>query len=109
MFNKKELIKQIARERIEILFKQAGEMQNRNQELSKKYVRLIKRLSSHYKVGIPKEIKNNICRKCNLVLIPGSTASIKIVSSRGYIAKKCLSCGNEIHIFYKKQRIKTKI
>ncbi|MGC8572046.1 MAG: ribonuclease P protein component 4 [Candidatus Micrarchaeia archaeon] len=102
MFNKnKNIIKQIAEERIEILFDEAQKKYHKNPDLAKKYIKNMIKISSHYKVKIPKSIKNNICRKCNNLLIPGYNTSIRIVSSKEYIAKKCLSCGNELHIFYK--------
>ncbi|MCL5433432.1 MAG: ribonuclease P [Candidatus Marsarchaeota archaeon] len=109
MFNKnKNIIKQIAAERIEILFNEAQKMHYKNSELSKKYIKNMKMISSHYKVKIPKDIKKNICRKCNNILIPGYNSSIRIASSKGYIIKKCLSCGNELHIFYKNKLKKIK-
>jgi ribonuclease P protein subunit RPR2 len=97
----KEIVKQIAKERIIILFEQAEKIQESNPKFLRKYIKLLRKISAHYKVKIPKEIKNNICRNCNNILIPGKTSTIRLVSSKKYIAKKCLVCGNEIHIFYK--------
>ncbi|MGC8688326.1 MAG: ribonuclease P protein component 4 [Candidatus Micrarchaeia archaeon] len=104
MLNNKKIIKQIASERIIILFGLAEEMQELNPEFSRRYIKLLRKISEHYKVKIPKEIKNNICRNCNAVLIPGKTSTIRLVSSKKYIAKRCLICGNEIHIFYKNKK-----
>ena len=45
--NKKELVKKIASERIEILFSLAEISIQDNQELSGKYIKLMRRISAH--------------------------------------------------------------
>ena len=100
------LMEKIASDRIKVLLnlaevktldKQAG-----SARLAKRYVGLAKRVSMHYGVGIPKELKQRICRNCGNFLVPGANCSVKLASSHGYLAYLC-ECGAERHIFYKKK------
>lgn len=103
MFRDEKLEKQIAGERIERLFKLAEERTRlgteRSDKLSKRYIGLARRISSHYKVKMPKKIRDGICKKCNSVLIPGINAKVR-KSSHGYMAYKC-NCGAEKRVFLK--------
>jgi ribonuclease P protein subunit RPR2 len=96
------LIKEIAAERIQILYDLAAAMAGKDIALSSEYVKTLRRMGAHYRVGIPAEIKDRICKKCNLVLIPGLTASVRLASSKGYVVYTCNKCKGESHIFYKR-------
>ena len=98
--SKRPLVRQIAEERIKILFVLAEKTLEEDRPLSSKYVKYLRRIAAHYKVGMPAGIRNRICTKCNLVLSPGLTSSVRVVSSKGYVAYKCLVCGSERHIHY---------
>ncbi|MGC8567860.1 MAG: ribonuclease P protein component 4 [Candidatus Micrarchaeia archaeon] len=100
MKNKKIVINNIAKERIETLFKLAIEELGKDDSLSKRYIHIMKRISEHYKVSLPKEIKNNVCKKCGMPLLPGYNANVRIASNKHYIVYKCRECGNERHIHY---------
>ena len=95
------VIKEIAAERILILYDMAVEQAAKDIVLSKLYVRTLRRISSRYKVHLPEEMKGRICRTCNLVLIPGLTASVRLASSKGYMVYRCNICKGENHIFYR--------
>ena len=69
--------KKIVEERMKILFKKAKENVKTNPALSKRYVRLIRKLSLKNNVKIPSYIKREIC-KCDNVLIPGYNCSVRI-------------------------------
>jgi len=101
---KEKIVKKIAKERVEKLLELAEQRTRENNELSRKlakrYVRLARDISMHYKVGIPKEKKRIICKRCNNFLIPGINCSVRIASSNKYVVYKC-ECGAEKHIFYK--------
>jgi len=102
MKNKKvKKIKKIALERIEILFEEAKKIIKEDKELSRKYVERLLLIAKHYKVRLPKEIKNYICKKCKSVLIPGYNATVR-VTHKGYVVIKC-ECGEEKHIFLKEK------
>lgn len=86
---------------MEILFGLATKKIESDSRLSHRYVLLLKKIAAHYKVQTPKRIRNNICAKCNQVLVPGLNATVRVVSSKGYVAYKCSNCGTERHVFYR--------
>lgn len=98
--SRRELIKQIASERIRVLFELAEKSVKDEPGLSHRYVASLRKISTHYKVKVPKKLGNQICTKCNLVLSPGITSTVRIASSKGYVVYKCNSCGKETHIRY---------
>jgi len=100
MDGKRELVGKIALERIGILFDKAENMIKEDELLSKKYVVTLRKISSHYKVTIPKKLKDRICTRCNLVLVPGLNCKVRVVSSHKYVAYRCNSCGREAHVHY---------
>ena len=97
-----KLIKEVAAARIERLFSLAEKKTEArgSDALAKRYVALARRISSHYKVKLPIEIKNKICKKCNSVLVPGISCTVRI-ASQGYIVYRC-ACGAQKKIFLKK-------
>ncbi len=100
--DRRELAQKIAAERIGILFGLAERKAGSDSALSHRYVLMLKRIAAHYKVGLPKNIRNGICAKCNHVLVPGLNSTVRVVSSKGYMAYRCAGCGAEKHVFYKK-------
>ena len=94
-------IKKIALERIEILFDEAKKISKEDKQLSNKYVERLLLIARHYRVKLPRYIKNYICKKCKNVLIPGFNATVR-VTHKGYIAIRC-ECGEEKHIFLKEK------
>ncbi len=100
MYNKKDIVKKIALERIGILFDKAEITADADRARSKRYVSSLRKISSHYKVTIPKRMRDRICTKCEVVLVPGLNCSIRVVSSHRYVAYKCSACGGEAHVHY---------
>ncbi len=68
--------------------------------LSRRYVKLAREMSSHYKVRLGRSEKHSFCKKCNSMLIPGKTCTVTLASSIGKVIYKC-KCGAETGIFYK--------
>lgn len=95
------VVKEIAAERIPLLFGLALREARRDIGLSRGYIRTLKRISQHYKVHVPNDIDSRICGHCNTVLMPGLTATVRLVSSKGFVSYRCDSCGRERHVFYK--------
>ncbi|MEM0074364.1 MAG: hypothetical protein QXF85_00530 [Candidatus Micrarchaeaceae archaeon] len=99
----KNVVRELASDRISRLLGLAEAMARQNTELSrdleKRYVRLASRISAHYKVKMPKELEQKICKKCNNFLVPGINCTVRLASGRKYIVYKC-ECGAERHIFY---------
>jgi len=97
---KSGVVKEIASERIKILYRLAKESVDSNPDLSRKYAKLIKKISRHYRIRLDNEIKRHICKKCGLVLIPGNNMSVRIASSKKSVIYKCKGCGYERKIIY---------
>src|SRR5271155_2290855 len=93
-------VREIASERIDILYRLAKEEYIVDPKMSARYVKLIKQISRHYKVGLPIDFKRNVCKKCNSILIPGKSSSVRLASSKHYVVIKCLNCGSEMHVHY---------
>lgn len=105
MLKGNKIMKDIAIERIERLFSLAKDRtvlgDAESKRLAKRYVGMAKRISTHYRVPLPKMVKNSVCKKCGAVLIAGLNCSVRVASSKRYMVYKCLECGEEKHIFYK--------
>lgn len=92
---RKEYIKDIASQRIDILFNLTKVVIKEDFELASKYVELIRRIAMKAQVRLPRSKKMWICKKCNTLLIPGFTARIRIRCNRmTHIVITCLNCGN---------------
>ncbi|MEM3827365.1 MAG: hypothetical protein QXR58_02080 [Candidatus Micrarchaeaceae archaeon] len=96
--NFKKIIREIAGERIDILLGLASKESDPYSEYATHYVKLARRISEHYKIGI--NARFHLCRKCNAVLIPGKNAAVRIASANRYVVYKCSRCGSEVHSHY---------
>ena len=81
-----------AQERMHILLGQAREMVRKDEQLSKRYVQLARKISMRTKVRISPEEKQYLCKNCGIVLIPGLNARIRL-RPRSVRLVTCLSCG----------------
>lgn len=96
----RSVVEEIAKERIAVLFGLAQKTASERPEFSHKYVKTLRQISSHYKVQIPKKMRAQICTNCSIILAPGINATVRVVSSKRYVAYKCNRCGRERHIPY---------
>ena len=103
MAENSDLVRRIAMERMRRLFELARSRGERNDELSsrleRRYVRILREISAHYRVRMPKEMSAGICKRCDRVLIPGVSSTVRVASS-GYLVYRC-ECGAEKHVFVK--------
>ena len=97
---KSNIVTGIASKRIEILFSLAKESYDTDPGLSRKYVKLIRRIGRHYRIRLGRKFKDNVCGKCDTVFIPGKSCTIRLVSGKRRKAIKCLNCGSETHVHY---------
>lgn len=96
-------IKKIGTFRINRLFYLAREktMENKNESsrLSKRYIKIAKDISRHYKIKINQDFKNSICDECNGVLIPGVSCRVRVLN-RNLLVYIC-DCGAQKKVFIK--------
>jgi len=93
-----DIVESIARERIallERLIEKTGD-----EKLAMRYSKLLKRISTHYKIRLPRPLKARFCRGCGQLLVPGKNCKIRLVSSGRYVLYACASCKNENRIPY---------
>jgi ribonuclease P protein subunit RPR2 len=102
--DRKGLTAQIAIERVESLFSQAEAVAASDPALSMRYVRLLREIAAHYRVGMPGRMRDRLCRGCGSLMVPGLNASVRLVSSKGFVAYRCSGCGRERHVFYRPRR-----
>lgn len=93
---KKNKQKEIAKERIIILFKQADEVFPKNKSLADRYVTLARKLAMKAKIKLPSELKRKFCKHCYKYLRPGINAKIR--TRRGKVVISCLECKKFVRI-----------
>ena len=85
----------IAQQRIRILYQQAKHVYPRDPELSRRYTRLLKRISERTRTRLPTEIRRGICRNCDTVLIQGVNSHTRVRQRREpHVAVTCHTCGH---------------
>ncbi|MEM4065724.1 MAG: hypothetical protein QXV17_02560 [Candidatus Micrarchaeaceae archaeon] len=99
----RQVIETVAAGRIVRLFELAEERTRINdaesKALAKRYIRLLRKIGAHYRISIPKRIKDRICKSCNSVLVPGLNCTVRLSSSEKCAIYKC-ECGAEKRVFY---------
>lgn len=94
-------IKKIGTFRINRLFYLAREktMENKtdSRRLSKRYIKIAKDISRHYKIKLDDDFKNSVCDECNEVLIPGINCKVR-VSNKSTLVYIC-DCGAQKKVF----------
>jgi len=84
---------EIARERINILFREARKAFRVHPERSKRYVELAKKIGMRYNVRIPGSLKRRFCSKCGSYLKQGVNCRTRINRKKQAVAVTCLECG----------------
>jgi len=99
--NNKNVIQQIALERMYRLMDLAIEEWKTHPERSTDYLQLMKKIGTRNKVKIPKELKELYCKKCLSLLIEGKDKEVRIKGKM--LLVKCRKCG-KIKKIYPKQK-----
>ncbi|MDE1825823.1 MAG: hypothetical protein KGH61_03960 [Candidatus Micrarchaeota archaeon] len=99
------VVMQVAGQRMSRLFELARQrtvqQDSESQRLARRYIKIARAIGTHYKVELPKQMKELACKKCNAVLVPGLNCKVRIASSKKYVVYVCGFCSTEKHIFYK--------
>jgi ribonuclease P protein subunit RPR2 len=94
--------KQIALERIQILFEQAGKRFKKDPFLSNRYVSLARKIAMKYKVKIPSELKKQFCKHCYKYLVPSVNCRVRL--QKGKVVYYCLNCKKYMRFPYRKKK-----
>ncbi len=99
--------KDIARERIQILFKEAKDVFKKNPKLADRYVYLARKIAMKYKIRIPPELKRKFCKHCYSYLVPSVNCRVRV--QRGKVVYYCMKCKKFARYPYiKEQKAKRK-
>lgn len=91
----KARIKEIAEKRINNLFDLASKEAKKGKfERVRKYVGLARKIGMKAQYTLPKELKRKFCKKCNMLLIPGKTCSVRTDERKKTVNIKCFYCNN---------------
>ncbi len=94
--SKNPLTKQVARERIEVLFGQAMAAFPEHPERSNRYVALARRIAMRQRVRIPRQYRRRFCHHCYAFLVPGQNLRVRV--QRGNVVMTCLVCRKQTRI-----------
>ena len=101
---KPEWQKRMARERIELLFRKAGEEFRDNPERSHRYVQLARRIGMRYNIRMPKSARTRICKFCHRYLVHGANSRVRTRKEQQAVIVKCLECGHVMRYPYRKEK-----
>ncbi len=102
---KKNLEKNIAHERIEILINRAKNYVYSDYKLARRYISLAKRIAERYRIKIPKEHKLVFCKNC---LYPYRSDKFRVRVKKSRVVVTCLNCGEEKRVPIRPVKTKTK-
>lgn len=91
---KKAIIKDMASQRIERLFKLAELEYASNLNRSNRYVSLARKIGMRHRVSIPSHLRRRVCRSCDTFLVPGASSRVRL--RRNYVLITCLNCGSHM-------------
>lgn len=101
LVKKKAVNREIAQERIGVLFSLADSEALRGKfTLSDRYVQLARRIGMRYKVRIPKEFKGRFCKYCDCYLLPSKTSQVRTNPLHHRVEVLCLKCGRRMFFPY---------
>jgi len=92
-------VKQIARQRIQILFEQAQQVCKTNPDLARLYIGSARKIAMAAKTRLPVEFKRGTCKSCNALFVQGYNCRVRIKQKREpHIVITCLNCGNQTRV-----------
>lgn len=89
--NNKLQVKEIARERIELLV--AAALAEGDPDLAGKQARLAKKIAMRHRVRLPYGARQLFCKKCKSFIMPGRTSRVRI-GGKKTVCITCLHCGH---------------
>ena len=91
--------KEIAQERIIILFQQAEKVFSNDKTAANRYVELARKIAMKVKVRIPTHLKRRFCKHCYKYLQPGVNSRIR--TRAGKVIISCFECKKFMRIVMK--------
>jgi ribonuclease P protein subunit RPR2 len=102
--NQQANVKQIARQRIEVLFEQAKKVRREDSKLASQYVASARRIAMAARIHLPLEFRRETCKNCHSLLVHGVNCRVRVKQKREpHVVITCLNCGNQTRIMLKKK------
>ena len=98
-------IKQIARQRIQILFAEAKKVGRSDSKLTTQYVKSARRIAMAAKIRLPIEFRRRTCKNCNVLFFAGNNCRVRVKQKREpHVVITCLNCGSQTRILLGKKK-----
>ncbi len=98
-------LKQIAQQRIDILFEQAEAVSKTNPALAAEYVKNAQKVAMSARFPLPPQYKRRICKHCGALLVDGFNCRVRIQQKREpHLVVTCLNCGYNSRIMLRKKK-----
>jgi ribonuclease P protein subunit RPR2 len=102
-------IREVARERIEILLRLARQTYPNDRALSKRYVELARQIGMKAGVRLSKDQKMLVCKACGNFLLPGVNCRVRTRAEFGTtVLITCLDCGAKKRYPTVRERLSTR-
>jgi ribonuclease P protein subunit RPR2 len=103
--NNQSIVRQIARQRIQILFWHAKQISKANSKLASQYVLSARKIAMAAKIRLPLEFRRGTCKECNSLYVQGVNCRVRIKQKREpHVVVTCLNCGNQTRILLSKKK-----
>ena len=86
--------KQIATQRMQILFHNALSNAKNNPRLAERQAEIARKISMKFKIKMPFEISSSFCKKCKKFIPPGIASKIRLGSKPKSIRITCSYCNH---------------
>ena len=93
--------KEIAKERIQTLFKEAEKAFKKNKALANRYVTLARKIAMKARIRMPSLLKRKFCKHCYKFLMPGVNSRTR--TREGKVVISCFECKKFMRIPVKKK------
>ena len=98
-------VKQIARQRTQILFEQANKVFKTDPKLAEQYVVSARRIAMAAKIRLSIEFRRETCKECNVLFVQGVNCRVRIKQKREpHVVVTCLNCGNQTRILLRAKK-----
>lgn len=106
-----ELMKKIALERVQELYRMATEIYGEDPERANRYILHARKIAMAAKISIPSDLKRYICHGCKHLLVAGQNLTVRIINEKGcgsFILHTCSDCGKQTRYIFKGNAFKQK-
>lgn len=91
--------KQIAKQRIRILFSLAKDIIHEDPALAQRYADSARKIAMAAKIRFPKEYRRQVCKHCKSLILPGINCRLRVRQRREpHIVITCMNCGKHTRI-----------